>query len=296
MPRIVSAAIPTRSATASGVRSATASSSTSSPSDVGVEIAHPDATSCEEATNQRSEQQRIGARTDEVMLVGELRRLAAPRIDHDDPSAAFPNLGETRADAGSRHQAAVRDHRVRADHQQVIGAVEIRHRHQEAASVHPVAGELLGKLVEGVGAEAPSGRQRRDQRVGEENRAQVVDDGLSQVDRGCIVTVLALHCQDSLRGEVQGFPPPDALPSVPGAPDRMTQAVGIFVQVFERRGLRADLTPAERVALVAANRCNPFVLHLHFDSAAGFAQGAGPMNDAFHEDLLYRVLRFESPR
>ena len=75
----------------------------------------------------------------------------------------------------------------------------------------------------------------------------------------------------SLRGEIQGLPPPDALPSVPGAADRMAQAVGIFLQVLERRGLRADLTPAERIALVAANRGNPSVLHLHFDSAAGLA-------------------------
>ena len=240
-------------------------------SNVRLEIAHPNAAVCEETVDQRCEQQRIGARTDEVVLVGELRRLAAPRVDHHDASAALSNRGETRAHARSRHQAAARDHRIRADHQQVIGPVDVRHRYQEAASVHPVAGELLRKLVEGVGAEASARPQRRDQRVGEENRAQVVDDGLSQVDGGHIVTVLASHRQDPLRGEIQGLPPPDALPSLPGAPDRMAQTVGIFLQVLERRSLRADLTPAERVALVAANRGNPSVLHLHFDSAAGFA-------------------------
>jgi hypothetical protein len=153
----------------------------------------------------------------------------------------------------------------------VIGPVEIRDRDQEAASVDPVAGELLGKLIEGVGAETSSRRQRRDQRVGEENRAQVVDDGLSQVDRGRVVAVLSLHRQDPLRGEVQGLPPPDLFPSLRGASDRMAQAVGILVQVSQRRGLCADVTQAERVALVATNRGDLRLLHPHLDSAAGLA-------------------------
>jgi hypothetical protein len=51
----------------------------------------------------------------------------------------------------------------------------------------------------------------------------------------------------------------------------MAQTVGILVQVLECRGLRADLTPAERVAFVAANGGNLSVLQLHFDSAAGLA-------------------------
>jgi hypothetical protein len=126
--------------------------------------------------------------------------------------------------------------------------------------------------------------------------AQVVDDGLSQVDRRRIAAVLALHFQDPLRREVQGLPPADPLPLVPAAQDRMPQAVGILVQVFECRGLRADLTPAERILLVAPDRGNPSVFHLDLDPATGFAEDAGPMNDAFHEDLLCRVPRFESTR
>jgi hypothetical protein len=51
----------------------------------------------------------------------------------------------------------------------------------------------------------------------------------------------------------------------------MAQAVGIFVKVLQRRGLGADPTPAERVALVAANGGNSIVFHPHFDSAAGLA-------------------------
>jgi len=61
----------------------------------------------------------------------------------------------------------------------------------------------------------------------------------------------------------------------------MAQAVGVLVEVLQRRGLGADIAPAQRIALVALDPDDPLSLEVHGDAAAGLAQRAGAMDDAF---------------
>ena len=54
---------------------------------------------------------------------------------------------------GRGGQAAVGRERVGAEHEQVVGAVDVGHRHGEAAAEHEAGGDLLGPLVDGAGRE-----------------------------------------------------------------------------------------------------------------------------------------------
>ena len=75
----------------------------------------------------------VGAGPDEEVLVGLLGRLRAAGVDHDEPPAARPERVEPAGEVGRGHQAAVRRVRVRAEDQEVVGAVEVGHRDDERA-------------------------------------------------------------------------------------------------------------------------------------------------------------------
>ena len=53
-----------------------------------------------------------------------------------------------------------------------------------------------------------------------------------------------------------------------------TQPVGVFVQVFQRHALGADVTGAEHVLRIAPDAGNAALLHLDLQPATGFTQRA----------------------
>ena len=97
------------------------------------ERARVDEALVEEHVDEREQQVRVGAGPDEVVLVGDLGRAAAARVDHDDAAAALPDRAQPAAHVGRGQQAAVGGERVRAEHQQVVGAVDVRDRDAEVS-------------------------------------------------------------------------------------------------------------------------------------------------------------------
>ena len=81
----------------------------------------------DERARHRREQQRVSARADEVMLVRQLRRPRATRIDHHDLPAALADAAQAPAHVRRGEQAAVRHERVRAEHQHVARRHLLRH-------------------------------------------------------------------------------------------------------------------------------------------------------------------------
>ena len=81
------------------------------------------------------------------MLVGDLGRLGAPRIDDDDAPAAIPNGARTARHVRGGHETAVRHHGVGTDDQEVVGPVEIRDGNQGEMPEHPKRGEHLRQLI-----------------------------------------------------------------------------------------------------------------------------------------------------
>ena len=73
-------------------------------------------------------------RMNAVPLVGLLGGLRPTRVDHDELAAAgraAPRAGP--GQSGAVHEAAVRRVRVGAEDQQVVGAVDVGHRHAQPA-------------------------------------------------------------------------------------------------------------------------------------------------------------------
>ena len=75
---MVSAGTPQASATRSGAKSRASARTSSNPPLLEKRVHH------------REQEMRVGARTNEHVLVGLLRRPAAARVDDDEPSAARP--------------------------------------------------------------------------------------------------------------------------------------------------------------------------------------------------------------
>ena len=129
MRRISSASIPHASATASGVKPRASARDLVEPVDVlGERRPRSTRPSSNSTWTMREQQVRVGARADEVVLVGLLGRAAAARVDHDDAAAALPDRAQPAAHVGRGQQAAVGGERVGAEHQQVVGAVDVGHR------------------------------------------------------------------------------------------------------------------------------------------------------------------------
>ena len=119
----------------------------------------------EEDVDEREEQMRVGAGTDRMVLVGDLRRAAAARVDDDELPAARPQRLQPPAHVGRGHQRAVRGQRVRAEHQQVHRAVDVGDRDGERRAEHERAGDLLRPLVDRAGREHAVGAERLDART-----------------------------------------------------------------------------------------------------------------------------------
>ena len=102
----------------------------------------------EQRVHHAEQEEHVGARTDEVMLIGRHRGFGAARIDRHNASAARTHRLGLAAIVGHRPQAAVRHHGIGADNQQEVGAFDIRYRERQPVAEHQPDGELLGHLVQ----------------------------------------------------------------------------------------------------------------------------------------------------
>ena len=192
------------------------------------------------------------------MLVGERGGLGAARIDHDHLAAARLQRLRLAAEVGHRPQAAVRHHRIRAEHHEQIAALDVGHRDRQPVAEHEPGRQLLRHLIERrrrvdvLRAErAAEPRARRATGpilcaaglpitsatasrpcAREDRRQPALDLGERLVPRRLDEHAVALH-------------------------QRRAQAIGILMQVAQRRALGADEARAKHVGLVAADRRRP---------------------------------------
>ena len=112
----------------------------------------------EDDAQHRQQQPGVGVGVDRDVL--ELARGLGPaRVDDDDAPAARGDRVHLLLDPRRAHDAAVRDHRVRAEHEQQVGARQVGNRDEERRAVEEVARReavrdvLRGGRVEVVRAE-----------------------------------------------------------------------------------------------------------------------------------------------
>ena len=164
-------------ATASGANSRASSATRSTPLRELREAAELHEPLREQHVHQREEQVGIAPGPHEDVLVGDAprsrcgadrRRRAGRRA-----RAASP---EPAGEVGRRHQAAVRGQRVRAEHQQEVGVVDVGDRHGERRAEQQARAHHLRELVDARRREAPAraegAQERRARRAARRSRGR----------------------------------------------------------------------------------------------------------------------------
>jgi hypothetical protein len=102
-----------------------------------------------------------------------------------------------------------------------------------------------------------------------------MNGGITKVRGQGIPTVRCVNALEVLRYLVKSFFPPQPLPTLSSAADRMSEPVFVIVKVLQGNGLRADVPAAQRVVVVAANVETVVSLNSDLDATDRLAEIAG---------------------
>ena len=214
------------------------------------------------------------------MLVGLLGGAAAAGVDHHDLAApSLDGLDPTR-EVGGGAQRAVGLPRVGAQHEQVVGAVEVGHGDEERVAEHEAARHVLGHLVDRAGGVEVAAAERLDDGAVVEDAGQRVGRGVAEVQRHRVTAVGVQHGGEAPVHLGERLGPRDLLPGgrgrvVAATDERRPQPVGVFVQLLEARPLGADEALGERVVPVPADAHHLGAPGGDLQPAGGLAQRAG---------------------
>ena len=136
---------------------------------------------------------RVGPRPHEVVLVGDLGRLGAARVDDHQPPSASGELAPPLGEVGHRPERAVRRHRVVADEHEQVGVVDVGHGQEELVPVERPRHHVVRQLVDRGGGEPVPGAQQPHQGRVVGQCPEAVHVRVALVDRHRVVAVLALH-------------------------------------------------------------------------------------------------------
>ena len=123
------------------------------PVGVALEVTEPRAALREQHVQHPEQQVGIAAGGDRDVLGGVRRGLGAARVDDHDGAAARDDRAQPVTRARRRHERPVRHRRVRAEHEHVVGAVEVGDREQREVPEHLGRRQVLRQLV---GSTSPS--------------------------------------------------------------------------------------------------------------------------------------------
>jgi hypothetical protein len=215
-----------------------------------------------------------------VVLVGLLGGARAPRVDDHDLAAARPDRPQAAAHVGRREQAAVGVQRVRAEDQQVVGAIEVGHRDRQLVAEQQRRRDLLGALVDRAGRVHVPRPERLGQHPHVEQRREVVRTRIADVQRRRVAAAGLEDRPQPLGDDRIGLVPARRHELAVAAHERPAHAVGILVQVLERDSLRAQEAVAEDVVAVAADRGHRVAVEPDLQAAGRLAQRAGAVRGA----------------
>ncbi len=201
----------------------------------------------EQDVDDREQEVGIGARPDEVVFVGLLGGAAAARIEDDELAAACPQRPEAAAHVGGGHQAAVRREWVRAEYEQVIGAIDIGDGDRRAGPEHECARHLLRELVDRARGENGARPERSEQHLRVEQVVEQVGVRVPEVHADGVAVLLKDRRQAAVNERERFVPAHRLKRSVLTAQQRRPHPVGIVVQLLEREALGADEAVAQHV-------------------------------------------------
>ncbi len=280
--------MPVAAAAASGVKSRASGSSASKPSLSSASRPGSRQPLGEDHVHEREQQVRVGAGADEVVLVGDLGGARAPRVDDHDLAAALLDRAQAPAHVGRGQQAAVGGERVGAEDQQVVGAVDVRHRDRQRAAEHQRRGDLLRPLVDRARRVDVAGAERLGEHAAVEQRRPC------RARRGCRCRARRRRDRAPRAAAAGGWSiSANASSHVAGANEpsgcsqhRRAQAVRVLVQRLDRDALGAQEAVREDVVGVAADLDELVALEGQLEPAGRLAERAGAEGGARHRASL----------
>ena len=248
--------------------------------------------------HQRREQQSIPTRRNEDVLIGDRRRLGAAGIDHDKAPPTLLQCLHPAPESRCRHETSVRHDRVRTQHQQEVGAIDVRDWNRKRVPEQEEARSMLGVLVDRARREAAARIERLEQERDVADSAEVVGSRISEIDPDGGVAIPQLDAGQVLGDIVERLGPRNFLPAARRAPNRPPQTVRILLNLLQRDGLRTDVSAAERILFIGSDSNDPIGLHLDEQATGRFAQIAGPGDrlGPRHRRAQYWSSRPEKPR
>ena len=165
---------------------------------------------------QRQQQQHVAAGPDEMVGVGLGRGFGAARVDQNDLAATCADVSQSSGHAGCGHQAAVRGHRIRAQNEEEVGAVDVRNRQQEVVAEHVPSGEVVRQLVDRGRGEQILRSDHLDQAREHEHAAEVVDVGVAEIHADRRAAVLVLNRAQTLGDLGKSLVPRNPFPARAG--------------------------------------------------------------------------------
>ena len=225
------------------------------------------------------------------MLVGQLGGAGPAGIDDHQPPAPGPEGLEPAGPVRRGGQAPVGIERVRAEHDEQVGAVDVGDGHGQRRAEQESGGDLLGPLVDGAGGEDVAGAERLDDRLQVELAGEVVDVGIAEIDAERLAAVGADDAAEQPSRLGEGLVPADLDETAVAPYQRGPQPVRVLVEVLEGRALgtqvpgtphvvaiapdaddlvtggQPDLEPAGRLAQRADPQCGPGDRRCHQSAA-----------------------------
>src|SRR5262249_26184524 len=184
-------------------------------------------------------------------------------------------------------QASVGYYGIRAQNQQEVRSLDVRNRDGDPVPEHEPGGKLFGHLVKSRSGKDVARAQRPAQAGNVQQQSCLMHDGIAQSQRNCIAPA-SLHDrrQTALNSGKSLCPGGRSKTSVP-LDQRRAQPVWIFVQIFKRNALGAEIAAAEDIRLMTANLLHLALDQGKFQTAASLAERANAVVDGFFSSIVH---------
>ena len=216
------------------------------------------------------------------MLTRNSGSFRATRVHHYQLAACHQRL-QALLEARGRHQAAVRSHGVGAEHQQVIGVVDVRNGNEELMPIHGPCHQLVRPLVHGRRREYIARFELAQQRRQIREVPEMMHVRVAEVGRERIGAMRTLHRGQPRARLRKGRLPGNLFPGISAPAQGAAQAVRVVFQVQNGIALGANMTTAERVRGVASNSLEFAAGVAKFQPANGLAERAGTETTGFRQ-------------
>ncbi len=193
----------------------------------------------EDLAHEPREDEMIGPRPDREVIVGEGGGLGAPRVEHEDPAAAGPEVAEAGHRVGERRPVSVRHDGVRPEQEQQRRSVRVPHGVELAGPRDELGGAQHRRVVDRDGRVALARPDPPEQTLGGHPPVDVVRETRREIAAHRVGSVLRGRRPHG-RGEIVEHVVPRRNRA---AQERLVETIRPVVPVGQCPSLRARVAP-----------------------------------------------------